>query len=142
MVYFIDRQLAGPYRRFQEKYRAGLQSLQKTSQQMFGKPFEELAWDDQTKLLEIAGGGQGAQGIVDGSVGRRVLQPRARSHHARLLRQSAARRQSELLQLQDDGTGIPADHGPESVSEAKSLNGAARSGTPESNKWLFDTSMR
>jgi gluconate 2-dehydrogenase gamma chain len=51
-VYFIDLQLVGPYKRFQEKYRTGLLSLQQTSQKMFGKPFEALAWDDQTKLLE------------------------------------------------------------------------------------------
>ncbi len=52
VVYFIDLQLAGPYRRFQEKYRSGLLSLRQTSQQMHGKPFEKLAWDDQTELLK------------------------------------------------------------------------------------------
>jgi gluconate 2-dehydrogenase gamma chain len=51
VVYFIDLQLAGPYTRFQAKYRAGLQSLQQTSRKTLGKPFEELAWDDQTRLL-------------------------------------------------------------------------------------------
>ncbi len=61
VVVFIDRQLAGPYRRYQEKYRTGLQSVQKTSQQMFGKPFEKLAWDDQTKLLESLEAGKASK---------------------------------------------------------------------------------
>jgi gluconate 2-dehydrogenase gamma chain len=52
VVYFIDRQLVGPYRRFQKTYRAGLESLQKTSRQIYGKPFEALAWDEQTELLQ------------------------------------------------------------------------------------------
>ena len=52
VVYFIDRQLAGPYRRYQKKYRAGLESLQKTSRQTSGKPFEALAPDEQTELLK------------------------------------------------------------------------------------------
>ena len=51
-VDFIDLQLVGPYRRYQEKYRAGLQNLEQTSQKLFGKPFDKLPWDDQTKLLE------------------------------------------------------------------------------------------
>lgn len=52
VVVFIDRQLAGPYRRFLEKYRLGLACLVRTSQAMFGRPFESLAWDEQTKLLQ------------------------------------------------------------------------------------------
>lgn len=52
VVCFIDRQLVGPYRRFQEQYRTGIQGLQKTSQRMFGRPFLELAWEEQTALLE------------------------------------------------------------------------------------------
>lgn len=52
VVYFIDRQLAGPYRRYHKQYRAGLASLQQTSQQLSGKPFEALAWDAQTELLK------------------------------------------------------------------------------------------
>jgi gluconate 2-dehydrogenase gamma chain len=52
VIYFIDRQLVGPYRRFQKTYRSGLESLQKTSQQTSGKPFEALAWDEQTELLK------------------------------------------------------------------------------------------
>jgi gluconate 2-dehydrogenase gamma chain len=51
VVYFIDRQLVGPYQRFQAKYRNGLRCLTATCQQQFQKNFEALAWDDQTKLL-------------------------------------------------------------------------------------------
>jgi gluconate 2-dehydrogenase gamma chain len=52
VVYFIDRQLVGPYQRFQAKYRQGLPCVQATSRKMFGKDFEQLAWDDQTTLLK------------------------------------------------------------------------------------------
>jgi gluconate 2-dehydrogenase gamma chain len=58
VVFFIDLQLVGPYKRLQEKYRSGLQSVQKTSRQKFGKPFEDLAWDDQTALLETLESGR------------------------------------------------------------------------------------
>jgi gluconate 2-dehydrogenase gamma chain len=51
-VNFIDKQLAGPYRRFLGRYRDGLAALQATSQSLHDKRFEELAFDDQTKLLE------------------------------------------------------------------------------------------
>jgi gluconate 2-dehydrogenase gamma chain len=52
VVYFIDRQLDGPYKRFAEKYHAGLACLAKTSQALHGKPFEELPWPDQTRVLQ------------------------------------------------------------------------------------------
>ena len=58
VVFFIDRQLAGPYQLFQEKYRKGIRCLTATSQQMFSKPFEALAWDDQTELLKTMGAGR------------------------------------------------------------------------------------
>jgi gluconate 2-dehydrogenase gamma chain len=51
VVYFIDRQLVGPYQRYQEKYRTGLANVEKTSRRMFDKDFLALAWNDQTKLL-------------------------------------------------------------------------------------------
>lgn len=51
VVHFIDKQLDGPYARFTVKYRAGLACLQQTSASMFKKPFEELLWPDQTRLL-------------------------------------------------------------------------------------------
>jgi gluconate 2-dehydrogenase gamma chain len=51
VVFFIDRQLVGPYSRYQKAYRDGLRSLQETCRQLFGKPFEALAWDEQTKIM-------------------------------------------------------------------------------------------
>ena len=52
VVHFIDRQLDGPYKRFADKYHAGLACLAKTSQALFGKAFEALAWPDQTRVLQ------------------------------------------------------------------------------------------
>jgi gluconate 2-dehydrogenase gamma chain len=51
VVVFIDRQLVGPYTRFQTTYRHGLRALQETCRKQFAKPFEALGWDDQTKVL-------------------------------------------------------------------------------------------
>ncbi len=52
VVFFIDRQLDGPYRRFAEAYHTGLASLERTCQALFGRAFEELAWPDQTRVLQ------------------------------------------------------------------------------------------
>ncbi len=49
---FIDRQLVGPYKRFQEVYRSGLAGVDETSRAMFGARFSALAWDKQTKVLQ------------------------------------------------------------------------------------------
>ncbi len=51
VVIFIDRQLAGTYAQHQETYRRGLRALQEACLEQFGKSFEALAWDDQTKVL-------------------------------------------------------------------------------------------
>jgi gluconate 2-dehydrogenase gamma chain len=51
VVFFIDRQLIGPYARHQAVYRGGLRALQEHCRKLFAKPFETLAWDDQTKVL-------------------------------------------------------------------------------------------
>jgi len=51
VVIFIDRQLLGPYARHQATYRRGLRALRDTCRRQFGKPFEALAWNDQTKVL-------------------------------------------------------------------------------------------
>ncbi|MGA2258815.1 MAG: gluconate 2-dehydrogenase subunit 3 family protein [Thermoguttaceae bacterium] len=51
VVLFIDRQLVGPYAQLQAAYRDGLRALQETCRRQFGKPFEALGWDDQTKVL-------------------------------------------------------------------------------------------
>lgn len=49
---YIDRQLAGPFRRFQATYRKGLSAIQSTSQSKYKKKFEELSPDDQKHFLE------------------------------------------------------------------------------------------
>jgi gluconate 2-dehydrogenase gamma chain len=51
-VNFIDQQLAGPYARFVTRYRDGLAALQATTQALHAKPFEQLPFADQTRLLE------------------------------------------------------------------------------------------
>jgi gluconate 2-dehydrogenase gamma chain len=49
---FIDKQLVGPYKRFQPKYRKGIAAIQETCESRYRKKFEELDWDDQTLFLE------------------------------------------------------------------------------------------
>jgi gluconate 2-dehydrogenase gamma chain len=51
VVNFIDIQLIGPYRRFQQDYRKGLASLEKTCGKKFHRKFENISWDSQTALL-------------------------------------------------------------------------------------------
>jgi gluconate 2-dehydrogenase gamma chain len=48
---FIDKQLVGPYKRFQEDYRKGLEALQNTCEKKFHNKFEKLPWDSQTAVL-------------------------------------------------------------------------------------------
>ena len=52
VIYFIDRQLVGPYRRYQQDYRNGLNHLQSTSEALYGDPFDQLTPGDQTRILE------------------------------------------------------------------------------------------
>lgn len=49
---FIDKQLTGPYTRYQESYRKGLMAIQETCKVKFQKRFEELPWKEQTLFLE------------------------------------------------------------------------------------------
>ena len=49
---YIDTQLIGPYTRYQEDYRKGLMAIQETCKVKFQKRFEQLPWDEQTRLLE------------------------------------------------------------------------------------------
>jgi gluconate 2-dehydrogenase gamma chain len=67
---FIDRQLAGTYRRHQQSYRKGLAGVQATSLDMFSSKFETLKWDDQTAVL---------QAIESGKVGPNWEAPSART---------------------------------------------------------------
>ena len=52
VVNFMDKQLVGPYKRFQNNYREGLAGVRKTGKQMFGKTFELLTSDEQTAVLK------------------------------------------------------------------------------------------
>lgn len=61
VVNFIDKQLVGPYTRYQQAYRTGLQSVQATSQEMFGRNFETLSFDDQTAVLKALESGKAAK---------------------------------------------------------------------------------
>jgi gluconate 2-dehydrogenase gamma chain len=55
---FIDKQLTGPYTRFQDIYRKGIAALQQSCGVRYHLKFENLKWDLQTLLLETmeAGG--------------------------------------------------------------------------------------
>jgi gluconate 2-dehydrogenase gamma chain len=48
---FIDKQLAGPYFRFQDSYLRGMQAIQETCKAKFQKRFEQLPWEEQTRFL-------------------------------------------------------------------------------------------
>jgi gluconate 2-dehydrogenase gamma chain len=55
---FIDKQLVGPYIRFQSNYRNGLKAMQDTCENQFHRNFEKLGWDEQTAFLEQMEAGQ------------------------------------------------------------------------------------
>lgn len=55
---FIDKQLMGPYTRFQETYRKGIKAIQKTCQFNFKKRFEDLEWEEQTTFLQTLEAGK------------------------------------------------------------------------------------
>ena len=55
---FIDLQLTRHYKRHQETYRTGLEGVQQTSTALYGRRFEELKWDDQTRVLETLESGK------------------------------------------------------------------------------------
>lgn len=52
VVNFIDKQLVGPYTRFQEDYRNGIPAIEKSAQQILRKPFYNLEWDEQAHFME------------------------------------------------------------------------------------------
>jgi gluconate 2-dehydrogenase gamma chain len=57
---FIDRQLAGTYRRHQKTYRNGLAGIDETSRAMFGNRFASLSWSNQTAVLKALESGRAA----------------------------------------------------------------------------------
>ncbi len=57
VLYYIDRQLAGPLRRFQAAYHEGLSALRDARHARTGRDFVDLSFSDQTKfLLELEAG--------------------------------------------------------------------------------------
>lgn len=63
VVNYIDRQLAGVFRRHQETYRKGIVGVQQTSNIMFGRAFEALEWPRRTDVLRSLEGGEAQGGI-------------------------------------------------------------------------------
>lgn len=61
VVYFIDKQLAGPYKRFQRDYREGLVVVEKICASMYGETFARLSWNQQTKVLQALESGASAR---------------------------------------------------------------------------------
>jgi gluconate 2-dehydrogenase gamma chain len=49
---FIDKQLVGPYKRYQIIYRKGLSAIQESCKMKYQKKFEELPENEQTLFLE------------------------------------------------------------------------------------------
>ena len=55
---FIDKQLNGPYLRFQSEYRKGLKGIQDSSETLYHQRFENLNWKEQTSFLELMEAGK------------------------------------------------------------------------------------
>ena len=64
---FIDKQLVGPYTRFQEDYRKNLASVQAYSKELYQKLFEQLAWDEQTAFLRKMEAGEFSSALSRGT---------------------------------------------------------------------------
>jgi gluconate 2-dehydrogenase gamma chain len=71
---FIDRQLAGPYRRFQQDYRNGLAGITAICQRRSRKRFEELSWDEQTSFLQEMEFGKLDEGPWKDGFGKRFFE--------------------------------------------------------------------
>jgi len=51
VINFIDKQLVGPYTRFQEMYRKGIPAIENSAQKMFQKAFYDLDFTVQTEFM-------------------------------------------------------------------------------------------
>lgn len=49
---YIDKQLTGPFVRFQTNYRKGINAIKETCINRYRKNFEEMEWYDQTLFIE------------------------------------------------------------------------------------------
>jgi gluconate 2-dehydrogenase gamma chain len=63
---FIDKQLVGPYVRFQSKYRKGIAAIQETCETRYRKKFEDLARGEQTVFLETMEAGKMKESVWEG----------------------------------------------------------------------------
>lgn len=51
VINFIDKQLVGPYTRFQEDYRKGIPAIENSAKRILRKAFYELEWDEQAHFM-------------------------------------------------------------------------------------------
>jgi gluconate 2-dehydrogenase gamma chain len=58
VVNFIDKQLAGFYRKHQTEYRRGLAGVDESSRSLFGKRFLDLEWAQQTQVMQALEAGK------------------------------------------------------------------------------------
>ena len=73
VVHFVDKQLSGPYERFQSDYRAGLQKIGTTSEKIHSRKFENLSWDQQTDILKLLDSGRAPKDIWLDNMDRRFF---------------------------------------------------------------------
>ncbi len=79
VVNFIRTQLEGPYRRFRDDYRKGLEAMTGTCLARYQKRFETLSWDEQTSFLKEMESGRLDDGPWKGGFSRRFFEM-LRSH--------------------------------------------------------------
>lgn len=65
VLYYIDRQLAGPLQRFTQSYRTGLAEFAEACQDKTGRAFVELTAEEQTEFLRRVERGAFFQMVVD-----------------------------------------------------------------------------
>jgi gluconate 2-dehydrogenase gamma chain len=53
VIYYIDKQLTGPFQKFQQSYRAGIKAFQTDCMDIYGKGFEKLSAEQQIEFLEL-----------------------------------------------------------------------------------------
>ena len=58
IINFIDKQLTGPYLRFQNDYRKGLRGIEDTCETTHHKRFKELSFNEQTSFLQLMEAGK------------------------------------------------------------------------------------
>lgn len=53
VIYYIDKQITGPFQKHQSTYRTGIKALQTVCTGKYGKPFEKLSEENQLIELEL-----------------------------------------------------------------------------------------